>query len=178
MPSSLNSFSDASLTMDGLSPPSDASSRWKRRTSSSTPRKLRERPSPATKLDAVVILALCSIVATVVAASYAIHRILTPAEMIQQVEAHDDEPQQSLTVTKTDLEKPIRNIELVTAPKPVASERVVPDSAPAKMPPVIAVQDGDKPAPRHGRQTERDVCAKHGMRKQVTNGGKGWRCRK
>jgi len=79
----------------------------------------------------------------------------------------------------------IRQIELSapvvasTESKPVVTERIVPD-APAATPPVIMVQDEDKPAPGYRRRhAERggDVCARHNMKK-VMVGKYRWRCRK
>jgi hypothetical protein len=79
----------------------------------------------------------------------------------------------------------VRVIELAsTEPKPVATERVVPPDVSAAMPPVVMVQEPDKPPPRGRRryaekvQARGDVCSRHGMHKQVTRGGKSWRCKR
>jgi hypothetical protein len=59
-------------------------------------------------------------------------------------------------------------------PRPLAVE-----STSAVMPPVILVQDEDKPiASRHRRRAATDICTRHGMQKVITRGGKSWRCRK
>jgi hypothetical protein len=69
----------------------------------------------------------------------------------------------------------------IASTEPKVTERVPPaPSAPVSMPPVILVQDEDKPpASRHRRQrAESDVCAKHHLHKVATRGGRSWRCRK
>ena len=59
-------------------------------------------------------------------------------------------------------------------PRPLAVE-----STSAVMPPVLVVQDEDKPpASRHRRQAATNVCTRHGMRKMITRGGKSWRCQR
>ena len=82
----------------------------------------------------------------------------------------------------------VRVIDMAKAdePKPIQTERVVPlsvDSAPVVPSVAPAREDnGDTlPAARHGRHAEYTsdnpgVCARHGMHKQVTRGGKSWRC--
>jgi len=73
------------------------------------------------------------------------------------------------------LKKADRFVSVSTEPIPVVVERIAPD-APASAPPVLLVQDTDKPlAARHGR-LRMDVCARHHMRKVITRGGKSWRC--
>ena len=58
----------------------------------------------------------------------------------------------------------------------MVTERVVPD-APAKAPPVAAVEEDEQPVVRRGRR-ESNVCTRHGMQKVITRGGKSWRCRR
>lgn len=81
----------------------------------------------------------------------------------------------------------IRQIEMVSTddPKPVRTERVMPD-VPAAMPPVM-VQEEELPAAkphRHHRirtasaDTGSNVCTRHKMHKVVTRGGKSWRCKR
>ena len=58
-------------------------------------------------------------------------------------------------------------------PRPLAVE-----STSTVVPPVLVVQDEDKPpASRHRRQAG-DICTRHHMHKVVTRGGKSWGCRK
>ena len=75
------------------------------------------------------------------------------------------------------LKKADRFVSTEMPPHSVVVERIAPD-APASAPPVILVQDTDKPlAARHGR-LRMDVCSRHHMRKVVTRGGKSWRCQR
>jgi len=63
-----------------------------------------------------------------------------------------------------------------TAPRLVVTERVAPD-APASVPPVAEPpEDAPPPAVKRRRHVNRDICAKHGLRKIQT--GNRWRCRK
>jgi hypothetical protein len=81
----------------------------------------------------------------------------------------------------------VRQIEMVatTDPKPVLTERVMPD-VPAAVPPVVVQEDEEQPAVkrRHHRirtasaDTGSNVCTRHNMRKVVTRGGKSWRCKR
>jgi len=65
-----------------------------------------------------------------------------------------------------------------TEPKPVVTERVVPD-APERAPPVAAVEEDEQPAVRRVRRAraESNICTRHGKRKVMTRGGRSWRCR-
>jgi len=94
---------------------------------------------------------------------------------------------QTAVLRKTDPLQ-VRKIDMTAAtleqPKPVVTERIMPD-APAKVPPVLVVQEADEqPAARrrHHRirtaSVESNVCTRHGMHKQVTRGGKSWRCKR
>ena len=91
----------------------------------------------------------------------------------------------TVELKNADVKNSIRQIELgkvtelSTLPKTVAAERVVPD-APAKMPPVIPLND--QPAaqrPRHAeaRSEESNLCTRHKMHKVWVSKYK-WRCRK
>ena len=81
----------------------------------------------------------------------------------------------------------VRQIELVSSdPKPVQTERIMPD-VPAAAPPVVVVQEEEQPAARPRRHhrihtasadTGSNVCTRHKMHKEITRGGKSWRCRK
>ena len=87
-------------------------------------------------------------------------------------------PAQTSVATKSD---PVRIIETVRPePKPVVTERVVPD-APGREPPVAKVDEEatERPAVRRMRQAraESNVCTRHNMRK-VMVGKYRWRCRR
>jgi hypothetical protein len=82
----------------------------------------------------------------------------------------------------------VRQIELVstTDPKPVPTQRIMPD-APATAPPVVLVQEEEEqPAVKRrshrirtaSADTESNVCTRHKMHKVVTRGGKSWRCKR
>ena len=73
----------------------------------------------------------------------------------------------------------VKNVELKTAdtvrvinmskaeePKPIITERIVPD-VPVKAPPVIVMESDDD-----------DICTRHQMRKVYIRNGKSWRCRR
>ena len=73
----------------------------------------------------------------------------------------------------------VKNVELKTAdtvrvinmskaeePKPIITERVVPDF-PAKAPPIIVMESDDD-----------GICTRHHMRKVYIRNGKSWRCRR
>lgn len=63
-------------------------------------------------------------------------------------------------------------------PKPVTERMPPAPNAPVSVPPVILVQDEDKPlASRHRRRhAAGNVCTRHNMRKVIVR--KSWRCRK
>jgi type IV secretory pathway VirB10-like protein len=87
-------------------------------------------------------------------------------------------PAQTSVATKSD---PIRIIDTIRPePKPVVTERVVPD-APGREPPVAKVDEEatERPAVRRMRQAraESNVCTRHNMRK-VMVGKYRWRCRR
>ena len=89
------------------------------------------------------------------------------------------------SVRKVDMVKPqVATLE----PKPVKTERILP--VPMPTPPVEQVpEEYPTPAPplpptrkRYAaaivRPVVRDICTRHGMHKQITRGGKSWRCRR
>jgi hypothetical protein len=49
--------------------------------------------------------------------------------------------------------------------------------APVTMPPVVLVQEEEDRPSRHGRRHGGDVCARHGLRRVETHGGRSWHCR-
>jgi len=66
---------------------------------------------------------------------------------------------------------PVRQIELTrTAPAPDPKPPVTAD-APAKMPPVLIVQEEGR------RERYDDICSRHHLQKVYTRGGRSWRCR-
>jgi len=82
----------------------------------------------------------------------------------------------------------VRQIEMVAAtdPKPVLTERVVPEpntaSGPitAQMPATeeTARNRDSTPSIKHRSTAESNVCTRHKMHKVVTRGGKSWRCKR
>ena len=103
---------------------------------------------------------------------FATHRIVpepTSAREAQFDESWEDVMQVFPLAKKTD---PLRTI--ATESKPVVTERIVPD-APAKVPPVLALPEEDKPVVKRRRHA-RDVC--RGKGKRYTHGGRSWRCRR
>src|SRR6478672_6007934 len=66
---------------------------------------------------------------------------------------------------------PVRQIELTrTALAPDPKPPVTAD-APAKMPPVLIVQEEGR------RERYDDICSRHHLQKVYTRGGRSWRCR-
>jgi hypothetical protein len=107
---------------------------------------------------------------------------------------------QTSVAKKTDVDRQARVI--LTEPKPVPTERIVPDAPPVTVstlspsaPPVVEPdEEGERPAVIRKRKrpiierpaaekkvvekkAESNVCTRHGKRKVVTRGGKSWRCR-
>lgn len=133
----------------------------------------------AVRPDILLIIALCVILAALI--TFAILKVLAPTKPIKKVEA--PVATESSIAAKGDME-PIRQI-ASTASKAVESERIIPPvDAPARMPPMVIVQDEDKPAQRRGRLTVerekkgREYCASHNMKMELTKNGTSWRCRK
>jgi len=58
----------------------------------------------------------------------------------------------------------------------IATAAPLPRERPAYETPLASMPGSARPKPRPIRVA--DICARHGMHKQVTNGGKSWRCRK
>jgi hypothetical protein len=72
---------------------------------------------------------------------------------------------------------------LATVADVAVTERITPPAPDAQVgvPPVIVMQDEDKPpAARHRRHShsEGNVCSRHRMHKVAIRGGRSWRCRK
>jgi len=165
---SINSFSDVSLEIGGWIQPSvsrltywkETAFRWKLPKSAGW-------------------LALLSLV-TMSAAALAVQWIPAPAKPIKLETKFEAAWVDTETVVAKKQDR-VRLIEIVSAaPKPVVTERITPPDAPV-VPPVLVVQDVDKPAPQHRRHhveaRSRDVCARHNMRK-VMVGKYRWRCRR
>ena len=87
-------------------------------------------------------------------------------------------PVQTNVVAKT--ADPIRVIETVRPePKPVLTERIIPDAPVKVVPPVKMVspiEQDEQPVAR--QRSEQNVCTRHGMKKVITRGGRSWRCRR
>ena len=58
----------------------------------------------------------------------------------------------------------------------IATAAPLPRERPAYETPLANMPGSARPRPRPIRVA--DICARHGMHKQITNGGKSWRCRK
>ena len=86
-------------------------------------------------------------------------------------------------VGATVLRKADRERQAVTDPKSVPTERITEPPSPAAVPPVVFVEDEDKPRRKskphkvERRASRGDVCSRHGQRK-VMVGKYRWRCRK
>lgn len=106
---------------------------------------------------------------------------------------------QRLDDAAADTKASVRVIELpkqaaVLDPKPVKTERILPTPAPSVPPVEVVPEEYPTPAPplpptrRRYAMVERpvvtraarggDVCARVGWRKEITRGGKSWRCRR
>jgi hypothetical protein len=88
------------------------------------------------------------------------------------IEARAEQPPPA-DLQKTDTKPliPVRQIELTrTAPAPDPKPPVTAD-APAKMPPVLIVQEEGR------REQNDDICSRHHLQKVYTRGGRSWRCR-
>ena len=97
-------------------------------------------------------------------------RIEVPKPAI--IEARAEQPPPA-DLQKTDRKPliPVRQIELTrTAPAPDPKPPVTAD-APAKMPPVLIVQEEGR------REQYDDICSRHHLQKVYTRGGRSWRCR-
>ena len=104
-------------------------------------------------------------------------RIEVPKSAI--IEARAEQPPPA-DLQKTDIKPliPVRQIELTrTAPAPDPKPPVTTDApastadAPAKMPPVLIVQEEGR------RERYDDICSRHHLQKVYTRGGRSWRCR-
>ena len=82
-------------------------------------------------------------------------------------------PPADLQKTDTKPLIPVRQIELTrTAPAPAPDPKPpVTADAPAKMPPVLIVQEEGR------RERYDDICSRHHLQKVYTRGGRSWRCR-
>ena len=115
--------------------------------------------------------------------TFATRRISEPSNPI----ALAAEPELVRVLKKSDREL-IRNVALARLTYAAESKPAVdavriapaPDDAPVSMPPVLLVQDEDKPlASRHRRQhakPDSNVCTRHHLRKVTI--GRSWRCRR
>jgi len=180
---SMSNFDASSLAMDGWSRRSVASRRTR---STLMPwSRLRPKLSMTPMKMALGASALAALIMTL-----AIQRLPGETRMVVEKptirEAQPDaawaDNFQQAVAKKQDR---VRVIEMAsTDSKPVVTERIVPPTdASTVVPPVVMVQE-DKPASRGRRHyAERtrsggDVCSRHGMHKQVTRGGKSWRCKR
>ena len=104
-------------------------------------------------------------------------RIEVPSVDLDQP-AKKSDPLFSLAPPKVEPVRIVDTSKLITAaPKPVLTERVVPN-APVTEPPVALQGGEERPAVGRRAERKRDVCARHKLRKVITNGGRSWRCRR
>ena len=99
-------------------------------------------------------------------------RIEVPKPAIIEARA-EQPPPADLQKTDTRPLIPVRQIELTrTAPAPAPDPKPpVTADAPAKMPPVLIVQEEGR------RERYDDICSRHHLQKVYTRGGRSWRCR-
>ena len=94
------------------------------------------------------------------------------------------EQARQITVAEDDEDLPLQKsdrlpLQVATDSNPVALADRFMFEAPARTPPVIVLQEKDKPsaAPRGRRHKIVNTCTRHHMRRVETRGGKSWRCR-
>ena len=185
MDSSLVSFSEASLTMDDWSPRCVASSRSMTTTSRSTPGRL---PLRLWKLTPFKLVTACAAM-TALLMMFALQRLPREERIVVEkpdivMQADPGALQETIREPDPAIEPVVRIVQTskiaVTAPEPASQPPAI-DPAPAKMPPALLVQEEDDRPSRHARRPKHehanDVCARHGLHKVETHGGRSWRCR-
>jgi hypothetical protein len=198
---SLNSFSSASLAMDGWSrpwtkSPPTAKTKWKGAESRSFGTPLKKLTGSLSGLAVTPIkLTLGAVAVATLFLTFAIQRIPgaerieVPKPTIQEAQtnaAWADNFQQAVA-KKQDRVRQIEINRVSTEPVPITTERVRPDPAPS-VPALVALpqdaegENGPEPkyARRHHRSAsaESNVCTRHHMRKVETRGGRSWRCKR
>jgi hypothetical protein len=185
MPSSLNSFNEASLAMDDWSRPSSAFAYPTTSNRLSTLRPLLSMMTPLKMgLGAAAVASLLLTVAIQKIPRAERIEIAKPTIKEAQFDAAWADNFQTAVAKKQDRIRQIEITRVSTEPVPVTTERVRPDPAPA-VPALVALpQDAEGengPEPKYSKRhrvasAESNVCTRHHLRKIVTRGGRSWRC--
>jgi hypothetical protein len=97
--------------------------------------------------------------------------VVEKPRLILSVEPKTEDRVEALPKTDRDAVV-VKTTAVLPEPVMVEAARIRPD-APAKAPPIVLVEE-ERPA---ARRRHHDACARHGLRKVETHGGKSWRCR-
>jgi hypothetical protein len=111
--------------------------------------------------------------------TFAIQRIPAPAEAINLRPSLEP----TITVPYETKVEALRAAYAVDKPRVIAIERVILDPQPTMptptvVPPILPTQHVKVSLPSPPPRLVKDTCARHGMHKRMTRGGKSWRCQR
>jgi len=108
-------------------------------------------------------------VTVAIAATFALSRGPLPVHQLRDKPFNDTLHEDLATLAAAS-----ERIEALNKPKVVQTESI----RPIEPDPLMVALSEPAMAPPPSRKAESDVCARHGLRKIITNSGRSWRCRK